>query len=135
MLGTRNYPVVIAAGVAVLLFSLVGGAAMTGVLPQDLAAHNPLASPLLETTAAAAAAKKGDCRACGIVTSIRAVEVRSDASAGASAAKPPAAAGQKVYRVTVRMDDGSERALSQSQAPLFPVGARVRVSGNSISRG
>ena len=47
---TRNYPLVIGAGVAILLFSLVGAAAITGVLPQDNSKHNPHAAPLLETT-------------------------------------------------------------------------------------
>jgi len=137
MVRTRNYPVVIGAGVAVLLFSLVGATAITGVLPQDIARYNPHTSPLLETTASAAAAKKANCRACGIVASIRPLEVRSEgASVGASAGdEAKGAARQRIYRVTVRMDDGSERTLSQSKAPLFAVGARVRVNGNAIERG
>jgi hypothetical protein len=135
MVWTRNYPVAIGAGVAVLLFSLVGGAAITGVLPQDVAKHNPLTSPMLETTASAAAAKKADCRACGVVAAIRPLEVRNEASSGGASASGEAPAKQKVYRVTVRMDDGTERALSQSEAPLYSVGSRVRVSGNAILRG
>jgi outer membrane lipoprotein SlyB len=140
---TRNYPIVIAAGVAILLFSLVGVAAITGVLPQDVAKHNPHTSPLLETTASAAAAKKANCRTCGVVASIRPVEVKGDAS-GAGAVAGGALAGneiekqvkkQTVYRVTVRMDDGSERTLTHSKAPLFAVGARVRVNGNGLERG
>lgn len=134
MVWTRNYPVAIGAGVAVLLFSLVGGAAITGGLPQDLAKHNPLTSPMLETTASAAAAKKANCRACGVVAAIRSLEVRNEAASGGSSAAD-APARQKVYRVTVRMDDGTERALSQSEAPLYSVGSRVRVSGNAILRG
>jgi outer membrane lipoprotein SlyB len=168
--GTRNYPIVIAVGVAVLLFSLVGLAAITGVLPQDITKHNPHTSPLLETTASAAAAKKANCRACGVVASIRPVEVKGEASgAGAVAggvagavvgheivdgkyqgiatiagAAGGALAGNEiekqvkkhtVYRVTVRMDDGSERTLTHSKAPVFAVGARVRVNGNAIERG
>jgi len=131
MVRTRNYPALIGAGVAVLLFSLVGAAAVSGVMPQDIAAHNPLASPLVESTASAVAAKKSDCRACGVIASIRALELRSDAaSAGSSSAEK-----RRVYRVTVRMDDGSERSLSLDAAPLYAVGTRVRVRGTQIERG
>jgi hypothetical protein len=136
MVRTRNYPVVIGAGVAVLLFSLVGAAAITGVLPQDIARYNPHASPLLETTASAAAAKKANCRTCGVIASIRSLEVRREgASAGTSAAQPSGEDKQRLYRVTVRMDDGTERTLTQAKAPLFAVGARVRINGSAMERG
>jgi hypothetical protein len=116
---TRNYPVAIGAGVgAVLLFSLVGAAAITGVLP---AFDDGV--PALEKTASAAAASKAACKNCGVVASVKAVKVKSDSSAGSS-----------VYRVTVRMDDGSERTLSQA-ARNFSVGARVRVNGHVLERG
>ena len=40
-----------------------------------------------------------------------------------------------VFRVTVRLDDGTARTLSQSQQPPFAVGERVRiVNGNSLER-
>ena len=132
MVRTRNYPALIGAGVAVLLFSLVGAAAVSGVMPQDIAAHNPLASPLVESTASAVAAKKMDCRTCGVIAAIRPLELRSD---GASAGASSGAEKRHVYRITVQMDDGSERALSMNTAPLFGVGTRVRVRGTQIERG
>lgn len=123
---TRNYPIVIASGVAVLLFSLVGVTAMTGVLPKDVAKHNPHATPLLETTASAAAAKKANCRNCGVVKALRAVEVQ-----GAEKRDEK----QTVFRVTVRMDDGTERTLSFADKPAYGVGSRVKVNGNALERG
>ncbi|OFZ99284.1 MAG: hypothetical protein A2Z64_13850 [Betaproteobacteria bacterium RIFCSPLOWO2_02_67_12] len=40
-----------------------------------------------------------------------------------------------VFRVTVRLDDGTVRTLTQSQPPPFAVGERVRiVNGNSLER-
>jgi outer membrane lipoprotein SlyB len=121
MVFTRNYPVVIGAGVAVLMFSLMGAAAITGVLPASNADSSALA---LEKTAAAAAASKAACRTCGVIAAVKAVEVKSDSSSASS-----------VYRVTVRMDDGSERTLSQAAAPAFAVGARVRVNGHLLEHG
>lgn len=124
---TRNYPIVIASGVAVLLFSLVGVAAISGVLPKDVAKHNPHATPFLESTASAAAAKKANCRHCGVIKALRAVHVQGEAGKGAHK--------RKVYRVTVRMDDGTERILSFVDEPAYGVGSRVKVNGNALERG
>jgi len=38
-----------------------------------------------------------------------------------------------VYRVTLRMEDGSLRTLSQREAPAYAVGDRVRVSNGRIT--
>jgi len=38
------------------------------------------------------------------------------------------------YRVTVRMDDGSFRTLSQSSPPAFAVGDKVRVVNGTLAR-
>lgn len=110
----HNYPLLLAAGVALLLSGLVGAAAVTGVLPRT-AADVP---GVLENTAAAAAARKAGCRTCGVVAAVRKIKVQGD-----------------VYRVTVRMDDGSERTLTSAGAPAYGVGARVRVNGNALERG
>ena len=108
MLGTRNYPVVIAGGIAVLLFSLVGAAAITGVLPS--ASERKSAQPdKVKATA---------CRNCGVVADVRAPTSRHSS-----------------YRVVLRMDDGSERIVPQAAEPDFGVGARVRVIGQTLERG
>jgi len=125
MAGT-NYPLLIGAGVALVISGLVGAAAVTGSLP----AHNtwtPGAGPLLEKTATAAAAKKANCRTCGVVAAVRKVEVKREA--------PGATTVAGVYKVTVRMDDGSERTVTQPKAPPHGVGARVKVNGNDLERG
>jgi hypothetical protein len=96
----RNYPLLLAFGVALLLSGLVGAAAVTGVLPMNGKAETGV-------VAAVAKVKPG----------------------------PVNATGTAVYRVTVRMDDGSERTLTSTGAPQYPVGARVRVNGNALERG
>jgi hypothetical protein len=120
---TRNYPLVLASGVAILMFSLVGVAAISGVMPSDISKHNPHATPLLETAAAAASAKKAGCRNCGFVQVVRTVEVVGEG------------AKRQAYRVSVRMDDGTERTLSFAAQPSVTVGSRVRVNGNALERG
>jgi len=120
MLGTRNYPVVISAGVAVMVFSLIGGAAVTGILPISGAKNG--ASPVLEKTAAAAAARRSGCQTCGVISALEAVKGETGDLAG--------------YRVTLRMDDGRERSLSLGSRPAYGVGSRVRViDGNRLERG
>lgn len=173
MAGIRNYPLLIGAGVALLISGLVGAAALTGALPLQVKHEPGAAQPTLENTAAAAAAKKANCRTCGVVAAVRKVEVKGETSGvGAVAggvggavvgnvlaedasrdrrniatvvgAAAGALAGneiekhakkQIVYRVTVRMDDGSERTVTQAKAPAHAVGARVRVNGNHLERG
>ena len=110
MLRTRNYPVVMAGGLAVLLFSLVGAAAMTGVLPGS-------ESDAKAGVAGKAALKRVPCADCALVADIRPVGARPSA-----------------YRVVLRMDDGSERVVSQAAEPAFGVGARVRVQGDVVAR-
>jgi hypothetical protein len=98
-------PLVAGAAVAAMSFSLLGIAAITGILPGALSQKS--ADPAsLESPAHG---KSVSCPSCGIVQAIRAVEVHN------------------VYRVTVRMDDGSFRTVSQSAAPVFAVGDKVRV--------
>jgi outer membrane lipoprotein SlyB len=127
--GMRNYPLLIGAGVALLISGLVGAAAITGALPmQKSAVEMAIAGPALENTATAAAAKKANCRTCGVVAAVRKVEVNGNDI-------DQAAKKQSVYRLTVRMDDGSERTVTQPSAPSHGVGARVRVNGNVLERG
>jgi outer membrane lipoprotein SlyB len=117
---TRNYQLLTGAGVAaLLLFSLVAAAAMTGTLPTG-------ASDRSNNTAKAVAARKSACRNCGVVVWVRTVEIDTTKNRGPK---------QTGHSVTVRMDDGSERTLSQAAAPSFSVGARVRVNGNALERG
>lgn len=149
---TRPHPILIAAGVAVLLFSLLGAAALTGVLPTAI---SKLEAPCLN---------------CGVIDAIQAVEVKGKTSglgavAGGVAggllgnqigsgatntvltvggAAGGAFAGDAIesrvkkhtaWRVTVRLADGSVKTLSQSARPPFAIGDRVRiVNGSNLER-
>lgn len=76
------------------------------------------------------------------VTSIevlpRAVAGSTDTSTGASTAGSTVAGatvpGERVYRITVRMDDGSSQIVTQEWAPSFGTGERVRTVGGTIQR-
>lgn len=178
----KTHPILIAAGVAVLLFSLLGAAALTGVLPVGNTKPGEFGMPAQKTPAAATAAPAAParqapalagaaaCASCGVIESIRPAEVKGETSGVGAVAGGVAgglvgnqfghggtrtlltiggAAGgafagnaiekniktHTVWRVSVRLDDGSLRTLSQNAQPPFSVGERVRiVNGAGIER-
>jgi outer membrane lipoprotein SlyB len=180
----KTHPILIAAGVAVLLFSLLGIAAITGVLPvantkpaefgaapqagDTRVAQAPMA-PSAPAHPATRPAPAG-CTNCGVIESVRAVEVAGETSgvgavaggvaggvvgnqfghgAGRALLTIGGAAGgayagnaieknikkHTVWKVAVRLDDGSTRTLSLNAQPPFAAGERVRiVDGNGLER-
>lgn len=181
----RTHPILIAAGVAVLLFSLLGIGAITGVLPagiskpaepgalpQAAGARATAAAPA--STAARAAGKQpvaaAGCTTCGVIESVRAVEVAGETSGVGAVAGGVAggvvgnqfghgtgrtlltiggAAGgayagnaieknmkkHTVWRVAVRLDDGTLRTLQLGAQPPFAAGERVRIiNGAALER-
>lgn len=170
------HPVILAAAAAVFSFSLLGIGAFTGLIPSAYSsssgdpqksrlAGNPLFSGQDSLRKPFAPLS---CVNCGLVDSIRTVQVDGKASGlGAVAGGVPDAvignqignnhrrdvmtalggvdgvfAGHPiekkvnrytVYRVTVRMDDGSFRTLSQSHEPVVAIGSRVRVSNGALA--
>jgi hypothetical protein len=55
-------------------------------------------------------------------------------SGGSGAMTGSGAPGDMVYRVTLRMDDGSTRAIIQESRPGFQTGDRVRTASNMLQR-
>ena len=189
----RTNPIFIAAAVAVLLFSVLGAAALTGVLPsanpkpgeasalaqtgiapagtsRPDAASQPNAAPRQGPGAPARETKHAPCANCGVIDAITPVEVQGETSgvgavaggvAGAlvgnqfghgtgrtlltiGGAAGGAYAGNSiekhvkkhtVWRVAVRLEDGTVRTLSQGAPPPFAVGDRVRIVNSTLERG
>ncbi len=182
------YPLMIIAAMAVILFSVVGIATMTGHLPaafsevregQATSRTNAAARPDAPKPAAAArtaaapapVARAAPCPDCGVVESVTASEVKGQPSgvgmvaggvtggvignqigggSGRTIATIVGAAGgayvgneieknakkTTVYRITVRMDDGTTRTLTQETPPGFGIGEKVRiVDGRLVARG
>lgn len=170
----KTHPLVLGAAAAVMAVSLVGAAAIGGLLPN---AHSDKTDAPAQGSAPAAdntrrtapklAARDRVCASCGTVESIRTLERKGDATGlGAVAggvtgavvgtqigrgngntamtilgAAGGALAGNEIeknvkkhysFRVTVRMDDGSFRTVSQSSSPVVAVGERVRVADGTV---
>lgn len=171
----RPHPVILAAAASVITFSLLGVGAITGLIPSAYSdnAGDSQKNQILDERAASgtAAARKpvaqASCTSCGVIDSIRPVQVAGNTSGvGAVAGGVTGAvlghqignghgrdamtvlggiggafAGHSieknvnrrtVYRVTVRMDDGSFRTISQSDAPAMALGSKVRVVNGSL---
>ncbi len=120
----RLNPLVAGAAVSVMILSLVGIAAVTGMLPGAVSQKSADITP-------GPVDPKAACPSCGTVESVRAIEVHGET--GIPGGVSPASAEKRVvYRVTVRMDDGSFRTVSQATAPAFAVGDKVRVVQGAI---
>ncbi|HLB15050.1 MAG TPA: hypothetical protein VJM14_08985 [Burkholderiales bacterium] len=139
----RNRPQALIVGaVVVALLSLAAVVALrsTGSLPKD---GEPAAKSAVESRPAAtsdarpergttreAAPVPSSCTTCGTVEAIRTVELRGDA-AGAQELDQHLSK-RVVYRVTVRLDDGSYRTLSQAAPPSIVVGGKVRIVDGAV---
>jgi outer membrane lipoprotein SlyB len=171
----KTHPLVLGAAASVMIVSLVGAAAIGGLLPNarsdkaETPVHRnaPAASAGLYDNAPRLASGDSVCASCGTVESVHAVEQKGSATGlGAVAggltgamvgnqmgrghgntamtiigAAGGALAGNEIeknvkhrysYRVTVRMDDGSFRTVSQSNAPAVASGERVRIVSGAV---
>jgi len=156
---TRIRSLVVAAAVSMAVAALIALSAVTGVLPNQRA---PAADDALSRSELKSS-RPGACALCGTIESVRTVEVLDQATAGAADSGNRAEAGaagtsaatsvldtlssvvtgnvaeknvrkRLVYRVTLRMDDGSFRAISLSSPPSFAVGEKVRVVEGRLVR-
>lgn len=187
------HPLLALAAVAVIVFSIAGVAAIFGRIPgaESKSGEVSTQSAVESNTQNAVASRSGavqrtapvgarrsaspalaaapaPCADCGVIESIRPVQVAGNTSGlgaaaggvtgavlgnqigrgnGRTIATIAGAAGgayagnaieknmnkRTAYRVTLRMDDGSQRSLTQSEAPAYPVGERVRIANGRIA--
>jgi outer membrane lipoprotein SlyB len=139
---TRISSLLVAVAASVTIACLVGLSAFMGVLPGKRAAMSDEAP--VSRLESKPQAQPGTCVLCGTIESIRSVEVVDEAGASPGPAAPSAfdtpgeaernVRRRLVFRVTLRMDDGSFRAISLSSPPVFSVGDKVRVVEGRLVR-
>lgn len=174
----RLHPLLTAAAVSLTVFSLLGIGAITGLIPtassqlQEKGAEKGEAAAKAEEggkpAAKGAASAKAGCANCGVVETVRMVQLEGNASGlgavaggvtgalvgnqfgrggGNTAMTLIGAAGgayagnsieknmnrQTAYRITVRMDDGAYRTISQSHVPAVAAGDKVKVVNGNVS--
>ena len=118
----RNRPHLLIVG-AIASVALVGVAAVVGFVPSR-SAEKLEAAPQKGLDAGPRRALGAACANCGTVETIRTVMV----------AGPADGTKRTVYRITVRMDDGSFRTLSQAMPPSVAVGEAVRIVDGAVVR-
>jgi len=134
----RTNPVVVGAAASVVVVSLVGIGALAGLAPfasSDRSRALPeraakSAGAVTETPRTVARPERIGapqlCAKCGVVESVRAFGVKGEAGDR----------DETVYRVTIRMDDGSYRTISHPVAPGYSIGEKVRlIDGAVVPRG
>jgi outer membrane lipoprotein SlyB len=189
---TKNgmlYPLMILAAISVIIFSVVGIATMTGQVPSAFSSAQragdsgrtveSAAGPEMQAVYPAVPQQQrkavqsrrvevaAECGNCGVVESIREVELKGQGTGlgmavggvaggllgnqighggGRAVATIAGAAGgayvgneveknsrtQIAYRITVRMEDGTYRTVTQRSHPGYAVGERVKVVDGAI---
>jgi outer membrane lipoprotein SlyB len=128
-------------GAVALVVSLVLFATLSGRGWAPSARTTQSVAPPTASAATDVRSERGQaCANCGVVESIRVMGVRGDGSQDGQLGRGNAVAtlvdaynGQDAsvkraaYRVTVRMEDGSYRTLSQATPPALAIGAEVRI--------
>jgi outer membrane lipoprotein SlyB len=140
----RISPLLVAVAASVTIACLIGLSAYTGMLPGSRAPMRD-EGPVLRSESK----QPATCALCGTIESIKTVEVVDEAGGSPGAVAPSAldtqggsvgteaernARRRLVFRVTLRMDDGSFRAISLSSPPAFSVGDKVRVVEGRLVR-
>jgi hypothetical protein len=118
----RTRPHLLIAGAVALV--AIGLAAVVGLVPSRNAAPPAGVVSAKPTEAAPGRAGNAACASCGTVEAIRTVVVVGAADG----------VRRTVYRITVRMDDGSFRTLSQASPPSVAVGEAVRITDGAVMR-
>ena len=138
-------PLVLGAAVSVVIVSVLGAVAISWFLSSPRSEKNEASTPKNRLGAELTIPERDSvCASCGTVEAVRVIEVRDK---GNPAPPIPGAIGSVLagnaieknvpkrlsYRVTVRMDDGSFRTVSQATAPTVAVGDRVRIANGALA--
>ena len=142
-------PWVIIAAVSLIIFSIVGIAAITGQMtavnsetkglaasPEEKSIKPNITPIFVEKRASAPKVERSKpCANCAVVDSIIVSENKEDGG-GVSMVPGSVADGQtatmSAYLVKVRMDDGTYRVVSQQDQPVFHAGEKVKIVNNKI---
>lgn len=125
----KKDPMILIATASLTLFSLMGSAAITGLIPtadsgQGRQIQRTLSQHTLNTQIAMGMAAENllntqsNCLDCGTIVSIKSLEQVDTSTPNA------------LYVINIRMEDGSQRTIRQYQAPQYSVGDQIRVLNN-----
>lgn len=136
----RKYPPLLVAAVASVV-SLVGAIVLTGVFAPHVLRRDAERLTVPDSPSGRAEAERAIvvrdpsiCPVCGVVEAVRPYEIRATSAAAPGEASSAEAnlVPRTAYRITVHMEDGSYRALSQPTRPAYKAGDRVRIVDGAL---
>jgi hypothetical protein len=143
MFRNRSHALILGAAAIVALLSLAALVALrsTGAPPPQAdeqsakGAVEPRSAPTAEARPERGATREAapaspSCASCGTVEAVRTLEVRGEPTGSQELEQH--LSRHVVYRVTVRLEDGSYRTLSQPTPPAIAVGAKVRILDGAV---
>lgn len=125
------------AAISLIVFCGAGVAALMGWIPVSLGKPEaPLVTKIEQPAAPVVAA--AHCTECGVVHSVRKVQAKrkgagpgaAGALAGNEISKPATPAN--AYEITVDLDDGTSRVITEASAPSWRNGDKVRIVNGVI---
>ena len=128
------------AAISLIVFCGLGVAALMGWIPISVGKPEVpvLAEPVLRAAPVALAAP---CTGCGVVQSVRKVQAKGKAKGSGLGAVGGAAAGNEIeervtpansFEITVDLDDGTSRVITEAIAPSWRNGDKVRIVNGVI---
>lgn len=116
------YPAMLIAAIGVIVFSVVGIASMMGWLPGVFSGGSAgnRGAGASSSGAVRPQVTLAPCEDCGMIESIRAHKIEQDKKSAVT------------YQITVRMSDGTTRAVYEPTPPAHAIGERVRVSERGV---
>lgn len=145
----KTHPMVLVAATALTVFSLLGSAAITGLLPTVHTYRPDLAQELISDPNAAmvinSAVKKrlnltpqahtiNTCHDCGTIVSIRALadDIANVYKIDRDSMNRNPTIGSATYIIKVKMENGSLHTVTQNKAPRLTVGDLVKLKSGHL---
>lgn len=145
----KTHPMVLVAATALTVFSLLGSAAITGLLPTVHTYRPDLAQELISDPNAAMVINSATqqrfnvtpqapaiktCNECGTIVSIRALEddIANVYEIDRDRAQHAPKLGHATYIIKVKMDNGSLHTVTQNKAPRLTVGDLVKLKSGHL---
>jgi hypothetical protein len=125
---TLKMPLLVA-GIAAVLFSLasVAGMAVSAKSFQGMFASADPSDASSGEAVRTPATRAYRCNGCGVVESIRSLAPKDDQFAAAAPGRPGANGPTRDYAITIRMQDGTMRVITDANPAKWKNGERVQI--------
>jgi len=153
----KTHPMVLVAATALTIFSLLGSAAITGLIPtvpyakqgllQDMSeskpsshaasfenkASNIKSEQQTKSASTQASSETKLCEDCGVIVSINSIDqVATELAGNFMGNHKDKQSGKTAYLIKVRMENGGYRLITQYSQPQHAIGEIVKLDSNQL---